>query len=92
MSDSVVITAVDGGVCTITMNRPERKNAMSPDFTLGLMTDVKADPLMFRPTASVSLPVWREKIAATIAALLGEDWNATEPRAAPVIDGVLRRK
>ncbi|MDQ5979289.1 MAG: outer membrane protein heavy metal efflux system, partial [Verrucomicrobiota bacterium] len=37
-------------------------------FTLGLMTDVKADPLMFRPTASVSLPVWREKIAATIAA------------------------
>jgi len=40
----------------------------TPDFTLGLMTDVKADPLMFRPTATVSLPVWREKIAATIAA------------------------
>lgn len=40
----------------------------TPDFTLGLMTDVKADPLMFRPTATITLPVWREKIAATIAA------------------------
>lgn len=40
----------------------------TPDFTLGLMTDLKADPLMFRPTATVTLPVWREKIAATIAA------------------------
>lgn len=39
-----------------------------PDFTLGLMADLKADPLMFRPTASLKLPIWREKIAATIAA------------------------
>ena len=39
----------------------------TPDFSVGLMTDLKASPLMFRPTASVSLPVWREKIAATIA-------------------------
>ncbi|HEY5551101.1 MAG TPA: TolC family protein, partial [Opitutaceae bacterium] len=40
----------------------------TPDFALGLMTDLKASPLMFRPAASVSLPVWREKIASTIAA------------------------
>jgi cobalt-zinc-cadmium efflux system outer membrane protein len=40
----------------------------SPDYSLGLMADVKASPVMFRPTASVSLPVWREKIASTIAA------------------------
>lgn len=39
-----------------------------PDAELGLMADFKADPLMFRPTASVSLPIWRDKIAATIAA------------------------
>jgi outer membrane protein TolC len=31
------------------------------------MADVKASPVMFRPTASVSLPIWREKIASTIA-------------------------
>lgn len=39
----------------------------TPDFALGAMVDLKASPLMVRPTASVSLPIWREKIAATIA-------------------------
>jgi outer membrane protein TolC len=38
-----------------------------PDFSLGLMADVKASPTMFRPLASVSLPIWRDKIAAEIA-------------------------
>ena len=44
------------------------RRAGRPDFALGLMADLKADPLMLRPTASVKLPIWREKIAATIAA------------------------
>ena len=38
-----------------------------PDFGLGLMADAKASPTMFRPLASVSLPIWRDKIAAEIA-------------------------
>ena len=40
----------------------------TPDIELGAMVDLKANPLMVRPTASVSLPLWRDKIAATIAA------------------------
>ena len=40
----------------------------TPDFALGAMIDLKADPLMVRPTASVTLPIWRDKIAASIAA------------------------
>ena len=43
----------------------------TPDFALGAMADLKADPLMVRPTASVTLPVWRGKIAATVAAAEG---------------------
>ena len=39
-----------------------------PDFSLGLMADLKADPLMVRPTATATLPIWRSKIAANIAA------------------------
>jgi len=39
-----------------------------PDFALGLMADAKATPVMVRPTASVTLPIWRDKIAAEIAA------------------------
>jgi outer membrane protein TolC len=40
----------------------------TPDFALGGMADFKADPLMVRPTGTVTLPIWRDKIAATIAA------------------------
>lgn len=39
-----------------------------PDFTIGVMADVKASPVMARPTGSITLPIWRDKIAAEIAA------------------------
>ncbi len=39
-----------------------------PDFTLGVMTDARAVPIMARPQASMTLPIWRDKIAAEIAA------------------------
>jgi outer membrane protein TolC len=38
-----------------------------PDFTLGVEADVKASPAMWRPAAGVTLPIWRDKIAAEIA-------------------------
>jgi outer membrane protein TolC len=41
-----------------------------PDFSLGLMVDVKADPTLYRFPGSpgtMSLPIWRDKIAAQIA-------------------------
>ncbi len=47
--------------------RLARKSGV-PDFTLGLEVDVKADPTLFRPSAGMTLPIWRDKIAAQIAA------------------------
>lgn len=44
------------------------RQGATPDFSLGAMADFKASPLMVRPTATVTLPIWREKIAANIAA------------------------
>jgi outer membrane protein, heavy metal efflux system len=38
-----------------------------PDFNLGLMADVKANPIVYRPLAGMTLPVWRDKTAAEIA-------------------------
>jgi len=38
-----------------------------PDFTLGLMADVKLNPTLYRPLGTVSLPIWRDKITAQIA-------------------------
>jgi outer membrane protein TolC len=43
------------------------RKAGVPDFSLGVEADVKASPVMVRPSASVSLPIWRDKIAAEIA-------------------------
>lgn len=39
-----------------------------PDFNMGVELDAKAAPLMTRPTLGVTLPIWRDKIAAEIAA------------------------
>jgi outer membrane protein TolC len=44
------------------------ERAGKPDFALGAMVDLKSSPLMVRPTGSISLPVWREKIASGIEA------------------------
>lgn len=37
-----------------------------PDFTVGLMADVKQAPWMWRPTATMTLPIWRGKIQGQI--------------------------
>ena len=44
------------------------RKAKIPDFTAGLEADVKAVPIMFRPQAGMTLPVWRERIAADVSA------------------------
>jgi outer membrane protein TolC len=41
--------------------------AKVPDFNLGLMADARATPTMFRPLVGMTLPIWRDKIAAQIA-------------------------
>jgi outer membrane protein TolC len=38
-----------------------------PDFSLGLMADVKAYPIVYRPLGGMTLPIWRDKTAAEIA-------------------------
>jgi cobalt-zinc-cadmium efflux system outer membrane protein len=47
-----------------------------PDFSLGLMADVKANPIVYRPLASMTLPIWRDKIAAEIAQAKAQDLAA----------------
>jgi outer membrane protein TolC len=38
-----------------------------PDASIGVEVDFKASPVMWTPSAGVTLPVWRDKIAAEIA-------------------------
>ncbi len=44
------------------------KRTRIPDFALGVEADVKASPVFARPSAGMTLPLWRDKIAAEIAA------------------------
>jgi outer membrane protein TolC len=39
-----------------------------PDFAAGLMANIRANPVVFRPLGSVTLPIWKDKIASSIAA------------------------
>ena len=47
------------------------------DFSVGIEVDFKANPAMWTPSASVTLPVWRDKIAAGIADAQAETRAAT---------------
>lgn len=53
--------------------------ARVPDFSAGIEADVKASPLMVRPQIGVTLPIWRDKIAAQIAGAQA-DQQAAEAR------------
>ncbi|MFN7141931.1 MAG: TolC family protein, partial [Limisphaerales bacterium] len=39
-----------------------------PDFSAGVMADVKANPWMWTPQVGITLPIWKDKIRAGIAA------------------------
>jgi outer membrane protein TolC len=39
-----------------------------PDFTAGFEVDVKPNPFIWNPQASMTLPIWRDKLKAEIAA------------------------
>jgi len=41
--------------------------ARMPDSSLGLMADVKMNPALYRPWGTVSVPLWRDKLAAEVA-------------------------
>jgi outer membrane protein TolC len=41
--------------------------ARIPDTSVGFMADVKANPVLYRPWGTVSIPLWRDKLAAQVA-------------------------
>ena len=41
--------------------------ARMPDTSIGFMADAKMSPVLYRPWGTVSLPIWRDKLAAQIA-------------------------
>ncbi len=61
-----------------------------PDFSVALMADVKASPVLYWPQAGMSLPVWRDKIAAEIAGAKANELAAQSRLKATQIELVVR--
>jgi len=57
-----------------------------PDFSAALMADVKASPVLYWPQLSMSLPIWRDKIAAEIAGAKANELAAKSKLKAAQID------
>ena len=55
------------------------RRAGVPDFSIGVMADVRPSPWMWSPSAAMTLPIWRDKIAASMAAAQA-DKQAAEAR------------
>jgi outer membrane protein, heavy metal efflux system len=55
------------------------RKASVPDFSVGLMADAVSAPTLYRPVLGMSLPIWRDKIAAEIAAAQA-DTHAAQAR------------
>ena len=41
--------------------------ARMPDTSIGFMADAKMSPVLYRPWGTVSIPLWRDKLAAQVA-------------------------
>jgi outer membrane protein TolC len=57
-----------------------------PDFSAGIEADVKASPIMWRPSLGVTLPIWRDKIAAELAAAQAREQAVRERLSAEQIE------
>lgn len=67
LAQNTQIKAVSADVRAAEASITLAKRSRLPDFSLGLMADVKMNPTLYRPLGTVSLPIWRDKIAAQIA-------------------------
>lgn len=41
--------------------------ARTPDTSVGFMADAKMSPVLYRPWGTISIPLWRDKLAAQVA-------------------------
>lgn len=60
------------GTALLELARASRGSAA----TLGLEADLRADPVLWRPSASLTLPLWRDRLAAELAAAQAEKRSA----------------
>lgn len=67
LAQNTKLKAMEADVRGVEASLVLARRSRMPDFSLGLMADVKMNPTLYRPLGTVTLPIWRDKIAAQIA-------------------------
>jgi outer membrane protein TolC len=67
MAQNTRLKALEAEVRTAEVSIVLARKARRPDFSLGLMADAQMDPTLYRPLGTMTLPIWRDKLAAQIA-------------------------
>lgn len=67
MAQNARLKALEAEVRAAEVSVMLARKARRPDFSLGIMADAQMDPTLYRPLGTMTLPIWRDKIAAQIA-------------------------
>ena len=70
------LKAIESNVRTMQADIAVAYKENVPDFSLGVMADVKANPIIVRPLAGMTVPIWRDKIAAGVARAKARELSA----------------
>jgi len=67
LAQNTRLKGMEAGVQAADAAIAQAYKARMPDASLGLMADVKMNPTLYRPWGTVSIPLWRDKLAAEVA-------------------------
>jgi len=67
LSENTRLKAIAAEVQTAEANIRLAYKARMPDTSVGFMADAKMSPVLYRPWGTVSIPLWRDKLAAQVA-------------------------
>jgi outer membrane protein TolC len=67
LAQNTRLKGLEAGVRAADAAIAQAYKARMPDASLGLMADVKMNPVVYRPWGTVSIPLWRDKLAAEVA-------------------------
>ena len=67
LAENIRLKAMAADVRTAEASIRLAYKARMPDTSVGLMADAKMSPTLYRPWGTVSLPLWRDKLAAQVA-------------------------
>ncbi len=67
LSRNTRLKGMEAGLLAADAAITQAYKARMPDVTVGFMADLKTTPTLYRPWGTISVPLWRDKLAAQVA-------------------------